>query len=277
MYSRKLIASSVKLFQPYELIDLGNVPEHTWGQVRATYGRAAADYIEHATQMALDKKVAGIVTAPIHKEALREAGVEFPGHTELIAHLCNTKNYGMMLVGPSFRVIHVSTHVSLLEAIQRVKPERILSTIRLGHEAFKREGLSSPRIAVAGLNPHAGEGGLFGNEEMLYIIPAITQAQQEGIDASGPHPPDTVFWNAAKGRFDLVIAMYHDQGHIPAKLIGFDNSVNVTVGLPIIRSSVDHGTAFDIAGTGKANDASLLEAIRYAAKVSSQKVEGRNQ
>jgi 4-phospho-D-threonate 3-dehydrogenase / 4-phospho-D-erythronate 3-dehydrogenase len=173
-----------------------------------------------------------------------------------------------MLVGPSFRVIHVSTHVRLLEAIQRVKTERVLNTIRLGNEALKKERLEHPRIAVAGLNPHAGEGGLFGDEEILHISPAIAQAQNEGINASGPHPPDTVFWHAAKGRFDLVIAMYHDQGHIPAKLVGFDTSVNVTVGLPIIRTSVDHGTAFDIAGTGQASDSSLLEAIRYAARIS---------
>ncbi len=256
-----------KALEPYKIINFDNVKDHDWGIVRADFGRAAADYIEHATQLALAKKVAGMVTAPIHKEALRMAGVTFPGHTEMIANLCGTKNYGMMLVGPSFRVIHVSTHVSLAEAIRRVQTERIFNTIQLAHHALLREGLDKPRIAVAGLNPHAGEGGLFGDEEEKFIRPAISHAQNEGINASGPHPPDTVFWHASKGHFDLLVAMYHDQGHIPAKLAAFDKSVNVTVGLPIIRSSVDHGTAFDIAGTGQASESSLLEAIRYAARI----------
>lgn len=254
----------------YELEHFDNVKDHTWGEVRADFGRAAADYIERASKLALEKKVAAMITAPIHKEALKAAGVPYPGHTEMIASLCGVSNYGMMLAGPSLRVIHVSTHVSLAEAIRRVKPERILNTIRLGHEALKREHIASPRIAVAGLNPHAGESGLFGDEEILYISPAIKEAQNEGINASGPYPPDTVFVQATKGKFDLVIAMYHDQGHIPAKLLAFDYSINVTVGLPILRSSVDHGTAFDIAGTGIANESSLLEAVRYAARITGE-------
>lgn len=256
--------------EPFDVVDLENVTDHVWGQVRPAFGRAAADYIEHATRLALDGRASAVVTAPINKEALRAAGVAFPGHTEMIAHLCGVNDYGMMLVGPQLRVIHVSTHVSLSEAIRRVTRERVLTTIRLGYMALRREHIEHPRIAVAGLNPHAGEGGLFGDEETLHISPAVQQALQEGIDASGPHPPDTVFVHAARGRFDLVIAMYHDQGHIPAKLAAFDSSINVTVGLPILRTSVDHGTAFDIVGTGQARDDSLLEAVRYAARIAKE-------
>lgn len=248
------------------LIDLKNVvlERHAWGKVTAEAGKAAAEYIEHAVDLALKQEIAGIVTGPINKEALALAKVPHPGHTEMLAALTDTKDYAMMLAGPTLRVIHVSTHVSLLEAIGRVKQVRILKVIEMAYRVLEGAGIAEPNIAVAGLNPHAGEGGLFGDEEIREIIPAIEAAKAQGIRASGPHPPDTVFWHASQGKFDIVVVMYHDQGHIPAKLAGFDKSVNITVGLPVIRTSVDHGTAFDIAGRGVASETSMVEAIRHA-------------
>ncbi|MCA1790658.1 MAG: 4-hydroxythreonine-4-phosphate dehydrogenase PdxA [Thioalkalivibrio sp.] len=235
-----------------------------WGAATAAGGRAAAAYIERAVEMALAGEVEAIVTGPLNKEALNQAEVPYPGHTEMLAALTNTRDYAMMLVGPELHVIHVSTHVSLRDAVERVRRPRIETVIRLADEALRMEGVASPRIAVAGLNPHAGEGGMFGREEIDEIVPAVEAARSRGLDVTGPHPPDTVFWHASRGRFDVVVVMYHDQGHIPAKLSGFDRSVNVTVGLPIIRASVDHGTAYDIAGTGQASEASLMAAARYA-------------
>lgn len=235
-----------------------------WGAATAAGGRAAAAYIERAVEMALAGEVEAIVTGPLNKEALNQAEVPYPGHTEMLAALTNTRDYAMMLVGPELHVIHVSTHVSLRDAVDRVRWPRIETVIRLADEALRMEGVASPRIAVAGLNPHAGEGGMFGREEIDEIVPAVEAARSRGLDVTGPHPPDTVFWHASRGRFDVVVAMYHDQGHIPAKLSGFDRSVNVTVGLPIIRASVDHGTAYDIAGKGQASEASLMAAARYA-------------
>jgi 4-phospho-D-threonate 3-dehydrogenase / 4-phospho-D-erythronate 3-dehydrogenase len=250
------------------VLDLDAMPiaDHAWGRATAAGGRAAAAYIERAVELALAGEVAAIVTGPINKDAIHQAQVPYPGHTEMLASLTGTEDYAMMLVGPDLHVAHVSTHVSLRDAVERVKRARIETVIRLTHEALKREGIAAPRIAVAGLNPHAGEGGMFGSEEIDEIEPAVRAAAEHGIDVSGPHPPDTVFLFASRGRYDAVVAMYHDQGHIPAKLSGFDTSVNVTIGLPIVRSSVDHGTAYDIAGTGSANDASLVEAVRYAAR-----------
>jgi 4-hydroxythreonine-4-phosphate dehydrogenase len=249
-----------------KLIDLKNVAaeRHAWGKVTAEAGKAAAEYIEHAVDLALKQEIAGIVTGPINKEAIALANVPYPGHTEMLAALTNTTNYAMMLAGPTLRVIHVSTHVSLLEAIGRVKQARILKVIEMAYRVLKGAGIAEPSIAVAGLNPHAGEGGLFGDEEIREIIPAIEAAKAQGIRASGPHPPDTVFWHASQRKFDIVVVMYHDQGHIPAKLAGFDKSVNITVGLPVIRTSVDHGTAFDIAGRGIASETSMVEALRHA-------------
>jgi 4-hydroxythreonine-4-phosphate dehydrogenase len=194
-------------------------------------------------------------------------GYEYPGHTEILAELTGTKNFAMMLQTEELRVIHVSTHVSLREAIDRVSKERILAVIHLGHEALAKIGLEEPKIAVAGLNPHAGENGLFGDEDTERIAPAVAEAREEGIDASGPHPPDTVFAKARKGEFDMVVVQYHDQGHIPIKLMGFESGVNVTVGLPFFRTSVDHGTAFDIAGTGKADHSSMRTAIALACEL----------
>jgi 4-hydroxythreonine-4-phosphate dehydrogenase len=207
------------------------------------------------------------VTAPLNKEAIHRAGYPFAGHTEIFAERTASRNYSLMLVAGRLRVLHVSTHVSLREACDVVKKERVLQVIRLAHEVGGAWNLQRPRIAVAGLNPHAGEQGLFGREERDEIGPAVEAARAAGIDAKGPLPPDTLFFRAARGEFDFVVAMYHDQGHIAVKLRSFDRGVNVTVGLPIIRTSVDHGTAFDIAGKGTASPRSLLEAVRVAIRM----------
>ena len=239
---------------------------HGWqrGEVSAAAGQAAAECVIAAAQAALRGEVDAIVTAPLNKEAIALGGYAYPGHTELLAEVTQTPRYGMLLLTGNLRVVHVSTHVSLREAIERVKTARVLECLRLGDRACRDLGLPSPRLAVAGLNPHAGENGLFGTEERDEIAPAIRQATAEGINASGPHPPDTVFARAVAGEFDLVVAMYHDQGHIPVKLHGFDSGVNVTIGLPMLRVSVDHGTAFDIAGKGIAREQSMQEALRVA-------------
>ncbi len=243
----------------------------TPGKLSAEAGRAAAESVIAAAKAALAGQVEAIVTAPLNKEAMARGGYPYPGHTELLAEVTHTDHYGMLLISGPLRVIHVSTHVSLREAIERVKTARVLECIRLGERACRDLGLPDPAIAVAGLNPHAGEHGLFGKEDAEEIAPAIAQAQAEGIHASGPHPPDTVFARAVRGEFDLVVAMYHDQGHIPVKLHGFDTGVNVTIGLPILRVSVDHGTAFDIAGQGIAREQSMLEALRVAVQMANAK------
>ena len=244
-----------------------DLSEVRWGELSAQAGKAAAECVVAAAEAALRGDVDAVVTAPLNKEAIALGGFPYPGHTELLAHVTHTPRYGMLLLTGNLRVVHVSTHVSLREAIERVRTPRILECIRLAHRACQDLGIAAPRIAVAGLNPHAGENGLFGTEEVTEIAPAIAQARRENMDATGPHPPDTVFARAVKDEFDLVVAMYHDQGHIPVKLHGFDTGVNVTIGLPIIRVSVDHGTAFDIAGKGIASEQSLLEAIRIAAQM----------
>ena len=213
-----------------------------------------------------DGELDAIATAPLNKEALALGGCSLPGHTEILSTLSGTKQYAMMLVSKTLKVIHVSTHVSLRRACDLVRKDRVLRIIRLADAAMRDLGVAAPRVAVAGLNPHAGEGGLFGAEETEEIIPAIAEAREAGIDAIGPVSPDTVFYRAAVKRdFDIVVAMYHDQGHIPVKLRGFEDGVNVTVGLPFIRTSVDHGTAFDVAGKGTADSRSMTEAIRLAA------------
>jgi 4-hydroxythreonine-4-phosphate dehydrogenase len=237
------------------------------GRVSAEAGRAAYQYIEAAVGLARAGTAAAVVTAPINKEALGAAGLTHAGHTEILADLCGVKGVAMMLVAGRLRVSHVSTHVSLRGAIERVTIPRILEVVRLTRDALRRLGVGGPRIAVAGLNPHAGEGGLFGSEERETIAPAVAAARAEDIDARGPFPPDSVFFRASQGEFDAVIAMYHDQGHIPVKVLGFYEGVNVTLGLPIIRTSVDHGTAFDIAGTGRADEQSMVAAIRLAAQM----------
>lgn len=252
-----------------DLIDLHNADPAAFkpGRVSALAGKASAEYIERATAMALQGDLAAIVTGPINKESINLGGYHYAGHTELLRDLTQARHVSMMLVSSSLRVLHVSTHVALREACERVKKERVLTVIRLAHLSMKLLGIPQPRVAVAGLNPHASEGGLFGHEEANEIIPAIEAARALGIDASGPWPPDTVFLQTVKGHFDVVVAMYHDQGHIPMKLLGFDEGVNVSVGLPIIRTSVDHGTAFDIAGKGIASEASLIAAMNLAAQM----------
>jgi 4-hydroxythreonine-4-phosphate dehydrogenase len=235
------------------------------GKVDSRAGAAAFSYVEQAVKLALAGEVSAIATAPIHKEALKAAGIPYPGHTEMLADLTDTADYAMMLFNDELRVILVTIHLALREAIDSLSLERELKTIRLADGAARRLGIAQPRVAVAGLNPHAGEGGLFGQEDLDIIAPAIEAARAEGIDASGPWPGDTVFMQARQGRFDIVVAQYHDQGLIPVKYLGIDQGVNVTVGLPFIRTSVDHGTAFDIAGRGTANHTSLRIAIEQAA------------
>lgn len=252
------------------LIDLANADpaQIAPGQLSAAAGRAAVEYVFTACDLALAGVVDAVVTAPLNKEAMHLAGfMQYAGHTELLAERTGAGRVSMLLTSPKLRVVHVSTHVGLAEAIRRVTPQRVAEVIDLAHAACKAMGISDPRIAVAGLNPHASEGGMFGDEEALAIWPAIRTARGRGLHVSDPMPPDTVFLRAVKGEYDIVVAMYHDQGHIPMKLLAFDSGVNVSIGLPIIRTSVDHGTAFDIAGTGKANEESLLAAIDVAVKM----------
>lgn len=237
------------------------------GQVSPAGGEAAYRYVEAAVRLALDKKISVIVTAPLNKAAMHSAGHHFDGHTELLAHLTGAKSSFMLLASDKLCAIHVTTHQSLKNAAERPTIDRVVATIRAGNEHFKLLGLARPRIAVAGLNPHSGEGGIFGREEIERITPAIEIAQKEGIDVKGPISGDTVFYRALKGEFDLVVAQYHDQGHIPTKLIAFDETVNISLGLPIRRTSVDHGTAHDIAWTGKANNINMQAAIAYARKM----------
>ena len=248
-----------------DVLQVGELPlDLPFGELDARAGDAAFRYVERATRLASAGRVAAIATAPLNKEAMHLAGHGYPGHTEILADLTGTEDYAMMLVTDELKVIHVSTHVSLKEAIERAQPARELAVIRLAHESLQKLGVERPRVAVAGLNPHAGENGLFGKEDLEKIRPAVKAALDEGVDASGPWAPDTVMMRARQGHFDVVVVQYHDQGHIPVKLMGFDTGVNVTVGLPFFRTSVDHGTAFDIAGTGKADHASLEAALDLA-------------
>lgn len=279
-------ADSLMLAEIGDLADLAAVPPGcmavvqacslaqpaAWGAISGQSGLAAAQCIRWATQAALTGKARAVVTAPIHKEALSAAGVAYPGHTELLQ--AEAAEYlgvpvsalpvRMMLSCPGLSTVLVSIHVSLQQALKAVTPDQLLQTIRITHSYFQRAGMAMPRIAVAGLNPHAGEGGLFGREEIESIAPAIELARLEGIDASGPHAPDTVFMRARQGAFDVVVAMYHDQGLIPVKLLGLEHGVNTTLGLPFVRTSPDHGTAFDLAGTGSASASSLLAAVDAA-------------
>lgn len=235
------------------------------GQVDARAGHAAHAAIVRASHDAIAGHVTAVVTAPIHKEALHAAGVQHPGHTEILAELAGVRDVRMMLANDELRTILVTIHVSLREAIEGITYPAVLETLLIAHDGLNRLGIAAPRIAVAGLNPHAGEGGLMGREEIEIIAPAIAAARAQGIDASGPWPGDTIFMRARGFReFDLVVAMYHDQGLIPVKYLGLDEGVNVTVGLPFVRTSVDHGTAFDIAGRGIADHRSLLAALEMA-------------
>jgi 4-hydroxythreonine-4-phosphate dehydrogenase len=230
-------------------------------------GMASAVYIRKAVELALAKDVDAVITAPISKESLKKAGFDWPGHTEMIAELTKTKDYAMMLAGGPLRVILTTIHTALRNVPDLIKRETVLKTIRLAEKACRMLEIDSPRIAVAGLNPHAGEAGIFGTEEVREIIPAVNDAVSEGIQVTGPFPPDIVFRKAYLGEFDIVVCMYHDQGLIPLKMIAFETGVNVTVGLPIIRTSPDHGTAYDIAWTGKANPSSMIEAVKLALKM----------
>jgi 4-hydroxythreonine-4-phosphate dehydrogenase len=263
-----------------ECLDLDNVDMATLprGEVSAAAGRAAHAYILRAVSLAQAGEIDGIVTAPINKEALAAAGVPHTGHTELLAALSNTRDYAMLLLGRDLRVIHVTTHVSLRSVPDLVTQPRVLRTIRLAQKTMEGLGQPRARIAVCGLNPHAGEDGLFGDEEKTVIIPAIEAARGDGLDVAGPLPADTLFSRARGGEFDIVVAMYHDQGHIPVKTLGFTydessrswtglSGVNVTVGLPFLRVSVDHGTAFDRAWKGVANAESMIEAIDVAVRM----------
>jgi 4-hydroxythreonine-4-phosphate dehydrogenase len=256
-----------------DVLDLKNldVSSIEVGTVNRASGRAAVEFVEKAVDLALNHDIHAIATAPLNKEAINLAGYHYQGHTEILAHLTNTRNYAMMLAAGNLRVIHVTTHVSLREACDLIDMERVLRTIVLAYETLTTMGITDPRIAVSGLNPHAGESGLFGLEERDHIAPAVQEAIARGINVQGPLPPDTVFLKAAENAFDVVVAMYHDQGHIPLKLLGFDRGVNITLGLPIIRTSVDHGTAFDIAGTGVANPTSMMEAIKMAVDFARQR------
>ncbi|MDH5559915.1 MAG: 4-hydroxythreonine-4-phosphate dehydrogenase PdxA [Deltaproteobacteria bacterium] len=237
------------------------------GQLQPECGELAFQSILKAVELAQTKQIKAIVTAPINKEALHLAGRHFDGHTGLLAHLTQTKLYRMLFASEKLKIIHVTAHMALKEACETITEEMVFQTIRLGHEHLIQLGMTHPRVAVCGLNPHAGESGIFGSEDQEIILPAIKKAHERGIKAEGPFPGDTVFLKALKGQFDMVVAQYHDQGHIPGKLIAFDSGVNVTLGLPIIRTSVDHGTAFDIAGKNTADYQNLFCAIKYAEKL----------
>ncbi len=271
-----------------DMIDLpvGHPENIVSGKVSAIAGDIAFRSVTKAIELAMSDEVDGTITNPINKAAIHAAGYPFSGHTEIYAHHTNSPKYAMLLADGRMRVIHVSTHVSLRKACDLVKKERVLETIRLLHEGLQMIGIESPRIGVAGLNPHAGDEGLFGDEEINEIVPAIRQARESGILVEGPFPPDTLFALANGGRFDGCVAMYHDQGHIPFKLTGFVwdegsgamksvRGVNITLGLPIIRTSVDHGTAFEIAGKGIASPDALICAVDYAVKLYQSKLKNK--
>lgn len=268
------------LFSPgtVDLLDLANLApgEHRYKEATAAQGRASYEYVAKVIELALAGKIQGTVTGPITKAALNAAGIRYAGHTEIYADLTRTKDYAMMLAEGDFKVVHISTHVSLKEACDRVRKARVGRVIDLTAEALGRLGIERPRIGVAGLNPHCGEGGMFGTEDEEEIAPAVREARAKGTRVEGPIPADTIFSKMKGGMYDAVVVMYHDQGHIPTKLVGFvydDRTgawgtmagVNVTLGLPIVRTSVDHGTAYGKAGEGRANPQSMIEAIRMAA------------
>jgi len=245
--------------------------EFSFGRLDARCGAAGLEYVRVATLMCLNGDASAMVTAPLNKEAVTLSGRAFTGHTEYIAQLCGATESRMLLWSEQLSTVHVTTHVALRNACN-VDPKRVLRTIELGNDAMKLLGFEHPRIAVCGLNPHAGEHGLFGEEDQTLILPAVSAARERGIGASGPHAPDTVFLQAVRGAYDLVVAMYHDQGHIPMKLVDFEGTVNISLGIPIIRTSVDHGTAFDIAGANRADARSMKQAMRVAAKMAASRL-----
>ena len=254
---------------PFTLIETGDLPvDHAlaFGQLRAEYGLAAIGYVKRAVELCMSGEADAMVTAPLNKEAVTLSGRAFSGHTEYIAELTGARQSRMLLVSEKLATVHVSTHIPLERAC-RLDQQRIVRTIELGNEALTLMRLKPPRIAVCGLNPHAGEHGLFGAQDAEVIVPAIAQARALGIDCTGPHSPDTIFVRGIRGEFDLIVAMYHDQGHIPMKLIDFEGTVNVSLGMPIIRTSVDHGTAFDIAGRNLANADNMKAAMKLAVRM----------
>jgi 4-phospho-D-threonate 3-dehydrogenase / 4-phospho-D-erythronate 3-dehydrogenase len=254
---------SINVFDPNPI----DVDEITVGKVSALGGKCAFMYVKSAIDFALEKKITSVVTAPLNKEALHLGGYNYAGHTEIFGEFAHGDSYAMLLWSDKLKAIHASTHISLRNACDSASKERTIDVIRLAHETLKKTGYENPRIAVAGLNPHAGENGIFGDEEIREITPGILACQAEGINVIGPIAPDTVFLRAYKGEFDIVVAQYHDQGHIPLKLLAFDSGVNITVGLDVIRTSVDHGTAFDIAGKMIAKEESILKAIEIGQKL----------
>jgi 4-phospho-D-threonate 3-dehydrogenase / 4-phospho-D-erythronate 3-dehydrogenase len=257
-----------------DCIDLRLIPEGLpWGVLSPISGDASYRYIVRAVELTNSGEIDAICTAPLNKEALHAAGHIYPGHTELLAHLTSTPEVSMMLSTPTLRVIHVTAHIGLIDAIERIEPGLVQRTITRAHETMRRAGFDNPCIGVCGINPHAGEHGLFGRgEEESKIEPAVRACKAKGWNVEGPLPADTLFFRAGRGDFDIVVAMYHDQGHGPVKVLGIDSGVNITVGLPVIRTSVDHGTAFDIAGTGKADERSLLTALKQAAELATRRV-----
>jgi len=252
------------------VLDAGLISKNDFeiGQVSASCGHASIQYVKMATELCIAGKSKAIVTGPISKEAVAASGIDgFCGHTEYITELCGLETCRMMLWNKTVCVIHVSTHCSLLDAVTKVDQHRILETIEIGHQAMLDLGFDNPHLCICGLNPHAGENGMFGREEIELIIPAVNQAQAQGINITGPYPADTLFMQAVRGKCDMVIAMYHDQGHVPMKLYDFEHTVNVTLGLPIVRCSVDHGTAFDIAGQGMADPVDMQTAMKLAVEL----------
>ena len=261
-------------FGRIDVINMGYLEKNSWEYKKnsAVCGNASFQYVVYGIKEAMEEKVQAVVTAPINKKSLNMAGYAYNGHTEIFAEYTGTKNFAMLLASKTLRVIHVSTHCSLRDACDRVKKDRVVEVIKLAHKGMNQLGIKQPKIGVAGLNPHSSEHGLFGFEEEREIIPAIEEAKKVGIDVTGPESPDTVFVKCQAGQYDIVVAMYHDQGHIPLKLSGFQydlkedkyksvSGINCTIGLPIIRTSVDHGTAFGKAGEGRANEESMLDAI----------------
>ena len=262
-------------FEPgvLDCIDLNLIPDALpFGVLSSVAGDGAFRFIEKAVQMAGSGEIDAICTAPLNKEALHAGGHKFPGHTEMLAHLTGIDEVSMMLVAPNLRVIHVTTHIGIIDAIRKIEPGLVQRTIERGYAMLRKAGMENPRIAVCGINPHAGENGLFGyGEEAEKIEPAIAVLRERGLNIEGPLPADTLFFRAGRGDFDLVVAMYHDQGHGPVKVMGLEAGVNITVGLDVIRTSVDHGTAFDIAGKGIADERSLIEALRQGATLATRR------
>ncbi|MFC4360545.1 4-hydroxythreonine-4-phosphate dehydrogenase PdxA [Halobium salinum] len=255
------------------VVDLDNVSAHQYGELSQDNGEASLEYIQRAIELAQAGEIDGITTAPINKQATRMAGSEYAGHTGMLADYSDTDDYSMMLIEDELTVTHVSTHIPLREACSQLTVDDVASTITVTDEALRDLGIDDPAIAVAGLNPHASDGGLLGDEEAETIEPAVDRVAKTGVDVTGPHSPDTVYVRAAAGEFDCVVSMYHDQGHIPIKMLGFTGNddavsgVNVTIGLPIVRTSVDHGTAFDIAGDGVASEQSMIDAVATAVEL----------